>query len=88
MALVALETDVGNMVPFHVATEFVTKFVPVKVRLRLAAPAVTLVGEMVVSVGPAIMKVVPVVLLPPGFCTATKAVPTDARRLELILALN
>ncbi len=67
LADVALATEVGSAVPFQVATELVTKLVPVRVRVKLADPEVAVFGEMLVSVGPAIVKMVPVVKLPPGF---------------------
>ncbi len=67
LADVALDMVVGSAVPFQVATEFVTKLVPVRVRVRLAEPEVAVFGEMLVNVGPAMVKMVPVVKLPPGF---------------------
>ena len=43
--------------PFHSAVEFETKFVPVRVRVKLFPPAVVEVGEMDVKVGAKLLTV-------------------------------
>ena len=67
---VALTNVVARGLPLKFATDVLTKFVPVSVRVNAAAPALTVAGAIDVSVGtgfPAlIVKVIPLESVPDG----------------------
>ena len=81
----ALTNVVVLALPLKLTTELETKFVPLTVNVKAAAPAVTLVGEIDVSVGTgfgalATLKTTAVEVPPPGvgLITVTLALPAVA----------
>ena len=79
---VALTSVVVRAVPFHRATDWLLKLVPVKVRLKPAAPTFADVCDIDVSIGAGLLiaKLCPVDVPPPGvgLNTVTEAVPAEA----------
>ena len=83
---------VVRSLPFHRRTDEAMKFVPVDVRVNPAPPAVTLLGEIELSVGAGLLIVnVCALEIPPpgvGVKTVTGAVPGVAMSLAEIAACS
>jgi hypothetical protein len=82
VSVVAFTNVVGCGAPFQSTTELLTKFVPVSVIVNAGTPALTVVGEIEVSVGsgfvvPEIVKFTELEEPPPGvgLLTNTAALP-------------
>jgi hypothetical protein len=95
ISFVALTNVVVRAPPFHCTTELLTKFVPLTVSVSAPVPALTVVGEMDVSVGTGfgaalILKLIAFDVPPPGvkFTTVTGGVPALATSAARIAAVN
>lgn len=76
---VALFTAVESLVVFHTATDPLTKFVPVSVRLKAGPPAMALAGAIVVKVGAFTWNLTPADEFVP-VTAETKFAPTACNR--------
>jgi hypothetical protein len=95
ISAVALTNVVGCAAPFQSTTEVLTKFVPVSVIVNVGTPALTVFGEIEVSVGTGlfaapILKFTEFDVPPPGagFVTAIAGVPALATSAAKIAAVN
>ena len=93
--VVALTNVVGCGAPFQSTTELLTKFVPVSVIVNAGTPALTVFGEIEVSVGTGLFAALTLKLIefdgpPPGFglFTKTAGVPAVATSAARIVAVN
>ena len=93
---VLLTKVVVNVVPFHLITELLRKLLPLAVNVKVAAPAVTLVGEIETRLGTGLLPTGDIVKLngavvpPPGVgvLTVTGTVPAVLTWAALTEAVN